>query len=131
MGPRSSSPPEAARAEADLLARLLSLYDQERQIYIRVLDLSRQQGAIIAQGGALSRVQAVLEQKNACLEAVRRLETAERHHKREWEQGRARWSAAGKARLHAALQAVSGLIEDILRCEERNDMQLIEQAKEF
>jgi hypothetical protein len=131
MAPRSSSPPETVRTEADLLARLLGLYDQERQIYIRVLDLSRQQGAIIAQGGPLSRVQAVLEQKNACLEAVRRLEAAEQRHKREWEQGRSRWSATGKARLHAALQAVGALIEDILRCEERNDMQLIEQAKEF
>lgn len=131
MAPRDSTPPDPRRTESELLSGLLALYDQERQIYQRVLELSLRQGAIIAQGGALSAIQAVLEQKNACLEAIRRLEAAQVPLKREWEGGRARWSAAGRARLHAALQGVGRQIEEILRCEERNDMQLIHNAREF
>ncbi len=69
------------------------------------------------------------QQKKTCLEIVGRLELTERNAKIEWERGRSKWTAAGRNRLHMALKRVTDLIEEILVCEEHNDIHLIEQAQ--
>ena len=70
----------------------------------------------------------VLEQKKKCLETISRLERMEQRNKQEWERRRHGFSRSGRLRLQQALDGVSGLIEEILACEEQNDMELIEQA---
>lgn len=124
------APPQAVgKPESILLQRLLGLYEEERQIYGRVLQLSRQQGEIVRQGGGLGEVRRVLEQKKNCLEVIGRLELMERRNKQDWERRRLGFSARGRRRLQDSLNEVTTLIEEILTCEEKNDLYLIEQAR--
>jgi hypothetical protein len=129
MAPLPSSTAERGRDEGRLLERLLGLYEEEREVYGRVLDLSRQQGRIVRTGGSLGEVRRVLEQKKACLDLVARLELTERGSKAAWERGRQTWSPEGRARLHAALCRVTALIEEILACEEENDLEMIARTQ--
>lgn len=123
-------PPAApvVRPEGALLQRLLGLYEEEKQVYAQVLALSRTQGEILRRGGGLREVRAVLEKKKRCLEIIGRLELMEQRNKQEWERRRHEFSGANRLRLQQALDQVSALIEEILACEERNDLELIEQA---
>ena len=118
----------APRPEGELLQRLLGLYAEEKQIYAEVLDLSRRQGEIVRAGGSLVDVRRVLEKKKKCLEIINRLEMMEKRNKQEWERRRQEFSRGSRLQLQQALNQVSGLIEEILECEERNDLDLIEQA---
>jgi len=115
--------------EQDLLNRLLGLYEEERQLYAKILDLSRQQGMIVSRRGSLASVRRILDQKKQCLDLIGRLEMTEHRAKVEWEKGRAQWSTAGRRMLHEAVQEVTRLIEEILICEEKNDLILIEQTR--
>lgn len=119
----------AVRPEGELLQRLLGLYDEERQLYSQVLELSRQQGEIMRQGGGLGEVRRVLEKKKNCLEIIGRLELMEKRNKQDWERRRQEFSRANRNRLQQALNQVTDLIEEILTCEEANDLYLIEQAR--
>ena len=119
----------AVRPEGELLQRLLGLYEEERQIYRQVLELSRQQGEIMRQGGGLGEIRRVLEKKKNCLEIIGRLELMEKRNKQDWERRRQGFSRASRNRLQQALNQVTGLIEEILTCEEENDLYLIEQAR--
>ena len=129
MAPQLSSTAERASGEGTLLQRLLELYEEERQVYDRVLELSRQQGRIVRSGGPLTEVRRVLEQKKGCLDLIARLELTERGSKAAWERGRPTWSPDGRARLHEAICRVTDLIEDILACEEENDLELIARTQ--
>lgn len=124
-----AAPLLAGRTEGELLQRLLALYEEERQIYRRVLELSRRQGEIVRSGGSLAEVRRVLEQKKNCLEIIGRLELTERRNKQDWERRRLDFTRAGRNRLQDALNQVTRLIEEILTCEEQNDLYLIEQAR--
>ncbi len=112
-----------------MLGRLLGLYEEQRRVYRQVLELSRQQGEIVRAGGSLTKVRKVLQEKKRCLELIGRLDATNRKTRLTWETNRSRWSAAGKARLHAALAEVTDLIEDILACEEKNDLELIARTQ--
>ncbi|MBU8871888.1 MAG: hypothetical protein KOO60_13560 [Gemmatimonadales bacterium] len=129
MEQRLSTPPEPAARESEILNRLLALYEEERQVYSRVQELTQNQLDQVRQGAPLADVRRILTKKKACLEVIGRLEMTEGHTKNTWAQGRHRWSGSSKARLHEALQVVTGLIEDILATEEKCDMYLIEQAR--
>ncbi|MCK9997076.1 MAG: hypothetical protein KAH56_12455 [Candidatus Krumholzibacteria bacterium] len=120
---------EARRSERELLDRLLGLYEEERQLYARVLELSREQGETVRRGGSLASVRRILEQKKQCLDLIGRLELTEHRAKVEWEKGRQGWSTSGRRNLHEAVQDVTRLIEEILICEEKNDLILIEQTR--
>lgn len=128
MVPQLSSVLEKNPQEQEILNLLLGMYAEEVQVYRRVLELSHQQGQIIRDGGDLTDIRRLLEQKKNCLEIIGRLEMTQQRTKSEWEKGRNRWSAGAKVRLHGALHDVSEIIEEILVCEEKNDMELIEQA---
>ncbi len=121
--------PESRRSEGDLLDRLLGLYEEERHLYTQVLELSREQGKTVGGGGSLASVRRILEQKKRCLDLIGRLELTEHRAKVEWERGRQQWSTDGRRRLHEAVQEVTKLIEEILICEEKNDLILIEQTR--
>jgi hypothetical protein len=129
MAPWPPQLPEIERQERELLSRLLGLYEEERQVYTRVLELSRQQGEMVRGGESLAAVRRILEAKNQCLDLIRRLEMTEHRAKVAWENGRQGWSAGGRRRLHDAIQEVARLIEEILISEEKNDLVLIEQAR--
>ena len=111
--------------ERRILDALVDLYEEERRLYLRVLDLTHQQGEIVRTGGAFGEVTAVLEEKKSCLSTISALDRTEQERKMAWQRGRDRWSAAGRKRLHASLSAVASVIEDIMACEERNDLDLI------
>jgi len=121
--------PESRRSERDLLDRLLGLYEEERQLYARVLELSREQGETVSRGGSLASVRRILEQKKQCLDLIGRLELTEHRAKVEWEKGRQQWSSTGRRNLHDAVQEVTLLIEEILIREEKNDLILIDQTR--
>ena len=121
----------ALHSEGELLQRLLGLYEEERQIYGQVLELSRQQGHIVRQGGSLGEVRRVLQKKKNCLEIIGRLELMEKRNKQDWERRRQEFSRSNRNRLQQALNQVTGLIEEILTCEEENDLYLIEQARKI
>jgi hypothetical protein len=120
---------ETLQTERELLARLLGLYEEERQLYARVLELSRQQGETVSRGGSLASVRRLLETKNECLDLIARLEMTEHRAKVAWENGRQGWSTAGRRRMHETIQEVARVIEEILICEEKNDLILIEQTR--
>lgn len=122
--PRTTGIDLAPHGEAELLGRLLSLYEEEARVYSRVLELSRRQGEAVRQGAPFGEVRRLLEQKKGCLDLIARLERGEAGSKREWEARRADMSADGRARLRAALDRVGGLIEGIIACEEQNDREL-------
>ena len=121
--------PETGRSERELLDRLLGLYEEERQLYARVLELSREQGETVSRGGSLASVRRILEQKKQCLDLIGRLELTEHRAKVEWERGRHTWTSSGRRSLHDAVQEVTELIEEILIREEKNDLILIEQTR--
>ncbi len=123
------SAPASDKPEGELLQRLLGLYEEERQIYGRILDLSRQQGEIVREGAGLGDVRRVLEKKKNCLDIIGRLELMEQRNKQEWERRRQGFSRVSRDRLRQSLHQVTGLIEDILACEEKNDLYLIQQAR--
>ncbi len=129
MASRSSTIPEIGEQESRLLHRLLALYEEELQIYRQVLDLSQRQGELIRQGVPLAEIRRLLEQKKNCLNIIGRLEATERNAKKAWENGRREWSAHSRTRLHEVLGRVGQLIEQILICEEENDLQLIQQTR--
>jgi len=83
----------------------------------------------VRNGGTMSQVRRILEEKKRCLDLVARLELTERDAKQAWERGRAGWSVAGKARLHRTLAEVTDLIEEVLACEEQNDLELIARTQ--
>ena len=118
-----------ATRENEILGRLLGLYEEERQVYGRIRDLTLEQGEQLRQGAPLTEIRRILEQKKACLDVIGRLELTEQHTRNIWARERATWSGTGKARLQSALQAVADVIEDILAAEEKCDLYLIEQAQ--
>jgi len=121
------SVPDPAAREGRLLADLLSLYAEEVRLYQQILALSRQQGATVRRGGDLREIQAILEQKQECLEVINRLEKADGGARSLWENGKEKWSSEGQARLHTVLRQVSSLIEQILSCEEETDRYLLQK----
>ncbi len=123
--------PETRNTEGGLLDRLLGLYEEECALYGQVLQLSREQGEAVSQGGSLASVRRILERKKGCLDLIRRLELTEHRTKVAWEKGRSDWSTAGRRRLHDAVQEVAVLIEEILVAEEKNDLILIDQTRGF
>jgi len=124
-----STPPESRSGEQELFRRLNGLYEEQRQIYSQVLNLSRQQGDLVRRGSSLTEIRQLLQKKNVCLEIIKRLELTERSTKMEWERGKQRWSSVRQASLNLNLQKVGSIIEEILLCEEKNDQEFIQQMR--
>lgn len=125
----SAEAPAKLQSEHQLLGQLLGLYEEEHQVYGRVLELSRQQGEIVRHGGDLTEIRQVLEKKKNCLQIISRLEKSGQHNKHEWEMRRTSLSPSARRRLQESLNRVTTLIEEILTCEEMNDLLLIEHAR--
>ncbi len=129
MAPLSFTSPDLTGREDLLVRRLVSLYEEELQVYSQVLQLSHQQSQLIKRGAAMSEIRRLLEKKKQCLDVIGRLEATERSAKRTWDQGKQEWSTRGRTRMHEVLGKVSGVIEQILLTEEKNDLELIEQTR--
>jgi len=129
MALQASTTLDLGGRETVLIRRLCSLYEEEIQVYGRVLTLSRQQGNLIRQGMPLGEIRSLLEQKMECLNLIVRLENAEKVARDEWEKGKAQWSSSGRSRIQSVLARVGSMIENILICEEENDLQLIKQTE--
>ena len=129
MAPVLSTPPEHCKVEQELFQRLNGLYEEQRQIYCQVLELSRQQGELVRKGSSLSDIRQILQKKNVCLEIIKRLELTERSAKMQWEMGKPKWSAINQANLNVTLEKVGSVIEEILLCEEKNDQEFIQQMR--
>lgn len=121
--------PEPRDTEDALLDRLLGLYEEERELYREILQLSREQGETVTRGGSLASVRRILERKKKCLDLIGRLELTEHKTKVAWEKGRGGWSTGGRRQLHDAVQEVALLIEEILVAEEKNDLILMETTR--
>ncbi len=131
MAPAVSTNPDGRAVEADVLGRLLGLYEDEKRIYGQVLELSLRQGEALSRGASLQEIRSLLETKKSCLDTVSRLEASHGREKEAWEAGRGTWSVSARARLNAALRTVARIIEEILATEEKNDLILLQQAREF
>jgi hypothetical protein len=131
MRAENLTPGGPAADERRILDALVDLYEEERRLYLRVLDLTRKQGEIVQRGGGFGEVTAVLEEKKSCLRTISALDRTEQERKAAWQRGRDGWSAAGRKRLHASLSAVASVIEEIMACEERNDLDLIARTGEM
>lgn len=130
MAPAVSTTLDPRLGETEVLDRLLRLYEDEKQLYAQVLDLSRRQGEALASCAPVAEVRRLLEAKRNCLAAVQNLEKSATGPKQAWERGRGKWSAGARARLNVSLRTVGRLIEETLACEERNDQILLQQAKD-
>ncbi len=129
MAPAPSIAPETLLSEQDMIRRLTALYQEQGEIYQQILELSRLQGEMVRGGRSLGEIRQVLQKKNVCLEIVKRLELTERQARRQWEEGKRRWSAGSQQVMNRALQNVGGLIEEILLVEEKNDQEFIKQMR--
>ena len=108
---------------------LLKLYAREKELYVEVLQLSREQTAMIRRGESLAAVRRILAAKRDRLDEVARLERLLAAPRRSW-QGRRRgegWPSA--ADLQQVLQGLGGLIEEILMAEAENDRLFLEMAR--
>jgi len=114
--------------ETQLLERLLRLYAEERRIYSEVLSLSRRQGELVRHGEGIHKMHRILVAKQKHLDDIAHLEEADRTAREAWREHRERWSGTASARLHAAIQEVGSLIEEILLSEEENDRLLLEMT---
>lgn len=112
-----------------MVRRLTSFYEEQRGIYQQILELSRQQGRLVEAGQNLTEIRQILQKKKNCLEWIRRLDLTERQARRQWEEGKRNWSAGAQEAVGGTLQQLSGLIEEILLCEEKNDMEFIKQMR--
>ncbi len=129
MAPLGSSSAEPAANERHVLTRLLTLYEQEHQLYNQVLELSRRQGEIVRHRAPFDQVRAVLQEKKNCLLTIDRLEDSEHECRRLWQEGRRHWSAEARARMRSLLQEIGNTIETILQYEEQNDQLLLDQMR--
>ncbi|MCP4572078.1 MAG: hypothetical protein GY838_06960 [bacterium] len=131
MAPQPSTSAEIVAAERRILDGLVDLYEEERRLYRRVLELTHRQGELVRSGRPFGEVRAVLEEKKDILESINLLDRSEQERKSAWQRGREHWTAAGRKRLHDSLATVAAVIEEIVTCEERNDLELIARAQEM
>jgi hypothetical protein len=129
MAPSPTTSVDRRATERELLDRLLGMYTEQQALYGEILELSRRQREQVRQGAPLVSIRALLQRKQQLLDTVRRLELAERSSKDRWQRGRSGWTAAGRTSLHRKLEDVGQIIEDILACEEENDLELLQQCR--
>lgn len=108
---------------------LLKLYARERELYVEVLQLSREQAAMIRRGESLAAVRRILAAKRDRLDEVARLERLLAAPRRSWQGRRRGERLPAAADLQQVLQDLGGLIEEILMAEAENDRLFLEMAR--
>lgn len=129
MAPSPITSTERRHVEHELLDRLLGMYDAQQGLYQEVLALSHRQRELVRQNAPLTEIRALLARKRDHLATIRRLELAEHRSKDHWQRERTTWSASGRTRLHRKLEDLGRLIEQILACEEENDLEFLQQCR--
>lgn len=120
---------EAAAVRESPVPALLKLYARERELYVEVLQLSREQSAMIRRGESLAAVRRILAAKRDRLDEVARLERLLAAPRRSWQGRRRGERLPAAADLQQVLQDLGGLIEEILMAEAENDRLFLEMAR--
>lgn len=120
---------EAAAVRESPVPALLKLYARERELYVEVLQLSREQAAMIRRGESLAAVRRILAAKRDRLDEVARLERLLAAPRRSWQGRRRGERLPAAADLQQVLQDLGGLIEEILMAEAENDRLFLEMAR--
>lgn len=120
---------EAAAVRESPVPALLKLYARERELYVEVLQLSREQTAMIRRGESLAAVRRILAAKRDRLDEVARLERLLAAPRRTWQGRRRGERLPAAADLQQVLQDLGGLIEEILMAEAENDRLFLEMAR--
>jgi FlgN protein len=112
---------ESKPRELSLLEAVVSLYEQEKEIYRSILSLSRRQTEMIRDGQELSEIRVILGQKNARLDKVKSLERQYAEARAHWERKRSVLTGEIPARLQTLFTDIGNMIEEILQVEAVND----------
>jgi len=129
MGQPLITSAERNQLEGQLLDNLLGMYAQQHDLYQEILDLSRRQRDLVREGAPLGQIRGLLQRKKQRLDTIRGLEARADDSKDRWRRGRPGWSPSSRARLHRTLAELGRVIEDILTCEEENDLELLQQCR--
>ena len=129
MAPTTSTPLETPTGGPDLLDGLIETYGRERVLYREVLQLSREQAALVERGEGLAGIRRLLDAKRERLDEIARLERGSTAARAEWERVRHVRSGVQPVRLQQSLQAVGELIEQILQVETENDRLFMSLAR--
>lgn len=127
MAPTTCTPIETSGGPR-LLEGLIDLYGRERILYQEVLQLSRDQAALIRDGESLRGIRRILEAKRDRLDEITRLERDSEDARRYWEHHRGGLRGSQPVRLQQSLVAIGELIERILQVEAENDKLFLEMA---
>jgi hypothetical protein len=129
MTMRTTAGPDGAVDRESPVPVLLQVYARERELYVEVLRLSREQTAMIRRGESLAAVRRVLTAKRDRLDEVARLERLLAAPRRSWQERRRQGGLPATADLQRLLQELGGLIEEILQVEAENDRLFLELAR--
>ncbi len=129
MTTRTTACPDGALERESPVPVLLQVYARERELYVEVLRLSREQTAMIRRGENLAAVRRVLTAKRDRLDEVARLERLLAAPRRSWRDRRRHGGLPAAADLQRLLQELGGLIEEILMVEAENDRLFLELAR--
>lgn len=129
MTTHSTAVPDGAVDRESPVPVLLQVYARERELYVEVLRLSREQTAMIRRGESLAAVRRVLTAKRDRLDEVARLERLLSAPRRSWQDRRRHGGLPAAADLQGLLQELGGLIEEILLVEAENDRLFLELAR--
>lgn len=129
MTTHSTAVPDGAAGRESPVPVLLQVYARERELYVEVLRLSREQTAMIRRGESLAAVRRVLTAKRDRLDEVARLERLLAAPRRSWQDRRRHGGLPAAADLQGLLQELGGLIEEILLVEAENDRLFLELAR--
>lgn len=110
----------------DTLPRLRRAYRQQQEAYEEVLRLAREGARRVYAGEPLPRLQEVNLRKRECLARVEQIEREIAEDKHAWHAAQPRGPEARE--LHAMLQQLTDLIEQILDCERETDRWILRGA---
>jgi hypothetical protein len=125
----TTAPADGTAVVESPVPTLLNLYARERELYVEVLQLSREQTAMIRGGESLAAVRRVLVAKRDRLDEVARLERLLIAPRSCWQERRRGEGWPSAADLQQVLQDLGGLIEEILMAEAENDRLFLEMAR--
>jgi len=111
-----------------LAKRLLGSYTIEAEIYQTLLNLAREQGAILEAGDDIDRCAALFSRKDELLRSITRLEAEIEPLKRQWWRENAGLEA--RERLNGILDCILATIEAIMDQEQRNEQLLLNRHAE-
>ena len=118
----------ALRVESIPCDRLMDLLRQEQALYETFLEFSRRQLTVI-QAGEVSDLLSLLGRKQELLAQIDRVERELAPAKAHWDQVRASFSDAERAAVEALIDAVRGVLEELIGLEKKGEESLRAQRR--